>query len=177
MAVKSKKSDRSSQVPTHYLRARPWLGRQLEDNPNLLLFWRDGPAQSRQGMAWILQACPNANCPCRDVFVHAIAVSDAMVWVQVQGEAIQTGMAPDPKELAGPYVKRSALVKVDVATGAISAEKDRHNDEKLFGWLKAELDGAVLTVLRTWWNTVRGRPADAVIPSEQRCVCKPLSVR
>jgi hypothetical protein len=132
-----------------------------------MLFWRDGPADSRQGMVWMLQACPSPDCPCRDVFVHAVAVADSLMWVQRQGEAIQTGMAPDPLGLAGPFVKRVAFAKVDVATGAVSADIEERNDSELFDWLKAELDGSVLTALRARWNMARGRPSDAAIPSAQ----------
>lgn len=151
---------------TYYLRARPWLRRQLGEAPALALFWREGPGGSRQGMLWSLSACGSPDCPCRDVFVQAIAVPDSMIWAQLSGETIQTSIAPDPKGLAGPYVKRTAFAKVNVATGAVSVERER-TDAALFAWLQAELDAAVLAELRAAWNRVRGRPADAALPQVQ----------
>lgn len=167
MSKKNKKSSVPSQRPVDYLRARPWVRRQLGEAPALMLFWRDGPADSRQGMLWALSTCPSPDCPCRDVFVQAISVTDSVIWAQLDGEGVQTGVAPDPKGLAGPHMKRSAFAKVNVATGAVNAENGKPNDAEMLDWLKEELNGAVLAALRGVWNTVRKRPADAAIPPEQ----------
>ncbi len=164
MPKKAKNTARvASPNSLNYLRARPWLRRQLGEDPSMALFWRDGPVGSRQGMLWVLSGCRHPQCTCTEVLIQALSVPDSLVSVQLKDSSIQQSLVPDPKGLAGPFVKRVASATVNIATGAITKEGEERSDPELLAWLKAELDADVITMLRVAWNIGKGRAPDTAI--------------
>lgn len=128
----------------------------------LALFWRDGPAGSRTGMLWMLSSCTEPDCPCRDVFVEALGVPDSLASVSLTADyGMQIALVPDPKGLAGPAATRQAHVGIDIDTEKITPSGDSQQDEGLLDWIRAELDGEVMAMLRSAWAVAKGKKAEA----------------
>jgi hypothetical protein len=160
---RKKKPKSTARSVTGYIRARPWVARQLGEDPQLALFWKDGPLGSRLGMLWMLSSCPEPNCPCRDVCVEARSVPDSLALVElIADDALRILVSPDPKKLAGPASDMHACVRVHIDTREVTPDGKGPQDQQLLDWLKAELDEPVMAMLRAAWATAKGKKAVAM---------------
>ncbi len=167
----ARKMPKPSAIPhrldTSFLRARPWIARQVGKAPGLALFWKAGPADSRLGMLWILTVCSDPLCPCRDVKVEARSVPDSLAYVKVIGDHTELASIPDPGAHEAPAARSEALafLNIDIDTGAISPADQRTPDAELLAWARAEIDAELLAHLRAAWRAAKGmEPVEAKSP-------------
>lgn len=125
--------------------AKPFLDRQLpEAGP--LLFWRPGADETRDGMLWVVSACTNPACSCRDAKIEIFNVDDRLP----SAEDADGRLEHSHRRIEGraPLAKRRARISIDVDTGRVEPDHKRENDPELVAWASAQVDGAVLALLQ-----------------------------
>jgi len=155
---KAKKRGKTT-VRGHYLRARPWVDKQLGEDSSIALFWRDGPEQSRQGMLWVLSCCADPKCSCKEMFAQVMTVPDSLASIRATEGKIETSFIPDPKELAGPAASRHASVEINVETGVVRGIEGKPVDHDVLEWIKDVVDPQVLKILRASMLVAKGLAA------------------
>jgi hypothetical protein len=142
--------------PPSVVRVTPSLPRQIgEQGP--LIFWRDGPAGTRVGLACAVETCRNPNCDCRDAVIHAFAIDSFTVSVEAaEGATALKTMRPAPTAGVPDPPSRKAVVRVDIDSGEVSPE-GRAVDDELVRWIRDEVDGELLELLQRRWIRGKGR--------------------
>lgn len=135
-------------------RAKPWLDRQLPEH-GPIIFWRDAPDETRDGIVCITAFCSSPTCPCHDAFLDVLTVDDHLSAVEVtrSGDIRMPCMAERGSELRPT---RRAVVAVDVETGSIKPDEDQR-DDGILAWLREAIDKDVVDLLRRRWNLRRTR--------------------
>jgi hypothetical protein len=124
--------------------AKPFLQRQLQAGP--LLFWRDGPGETREGMLWFVTTCTNPLCSCRDATIEISSTDDRLLWVEISGDTVREGH----RTIDGraPALVRRARIFVDVDSGHLEKHTKDGTDPALVRWARDQLDAVVLAVLQ-----------------------------
>lgn len=133
---------------------RPEQARQLEGG-DLIVFWRDESRLGRRtGLAFTIDACRSAECPCRLVKLDGLVVPDDVAAIESTGDALRVSYWPDG-ESAG--LKRKILVEVDIETGEVAPISEREDpDPALLAWVTSEVDGELLDRLHERWRIGKG---------------------
>jgi hypothetical protein len=132
-------------MPAVRVDAKPFLERQLpESGP--LLFWKDGPAETRDGMVWFVTTCTNPLCSCRDAIVHIFTTDDRLICV----DELDDGLRQHNKPVDGraPCADKTARIFLDVDSGHVDTDAKDKPDAGLVAWARAQIDAAVLDNLR-----------------------------
>ena len=158
--ARTKKKETADDPVVESTRAKPWLDRQLPER-GPILFWRDGPDESRDGIVCIAAFCESPDCPCHDAFVDVLSTDDHLVSAEMprSGQIRMPCMADGVSELRRT---RRAAVIVDLDTGAMTPEDARPN-RVILDWLKEAIDKDVIDLLRRRWRVAR--PEVALTPA------------
>jgi hypothetical protein len=135
----------------------PRSRRQIGDAGNFIL-WRDGGEPGRrEGLACVVTACPDPECPCQVVHVDGIVIDERVTKVSWRNLSIKLSAPPgtDPAGLRGG---QRMLAEVDPDSGEIAPHPGFPADAHpaLFAWLAAELDEDLLEALHRYRARVKG---------------------
>lgn len=140
--------------------AKPFLDRQLhEEGP--LLFWKNGPDETRDGMVWVISACENPLCSCRDAAIEIYNADDRLVCVEFDKDVVQ--QQSRPVEGRPPYPSRRSRIFVDVDSGHVDAPKKPEYDDALAQWAKKQLDAPVLALLQRRFAEAKKRGSEGLV--------------
>jgi hypothetical protein len=128
------------------LQADPRKPRQLSvREPDV--FWRDGET-GRTGLVVSARVCANPECPCRDIELVASRVGEWLVGVaSKKGVAQYLARAATPGQQAPETVTWVLRADLDIDTGELrfaASTPPELRDETALGWLREEMDGALL---------------------------------
>jgi hypothetical protein len=159
MARTKTKKDAATDPVIESTRAKPWLARQLPEH-GPLIFWRDGPDETRDGIVCITAFCSSPTCPCHEAFLDVLTVDDHLSAVEVtrSGDIRMPCMAERGSELRPT---RRAVVAVDLESGSIKPDEDQR-DDGILAWLREAIDKDVIDLLRRRWSQRGSRTPKAL---------------
>ena len=137
-------------------------GRGTEQDPLVaesrqLVRWRQDGAR-RRGVACLVTCCPNPDCDCRELHIHAFEVDDRFEEITVRGEEIMVLHRVEPG--GPPPPAGHALALLDLETGRLKdAEADpaRAQEPGLIEELREMVDADTLEELRADYQRFKDR--------------------
>lgn len=150
----------------------PACARQFGRDGVFLLWRRDAPVtEPRQGVVFTVAACPDPECPCRNVQVDGYLVDDRLSAVRGSGRAIDLVFLDERTGIrrAGGHVVQG---EIDIDTGVVVAWRSvaPRGGRMAQGLLAAELDGELLAHLSAC--RCRGKSVDPFQIALDRIVAK-----